>query len=67
MKTKQFGYVRKDDVEDRHLQKQKAGLFFATNPDVESVWVGNEQGKTALYLKKDPVTGECIMREENDI
>ena len=67
MKTKPFGYVRKNDVENRHLQKQKAGILFNHMPEVESVWVGNDMGETALYLRKDPITGQCIMREENDV
>jgi len=54
-------------VKDRHLQKSKGGKFFSTMASVIAVWVGNSLGQTALYLKKDPITGEVILREEYDV
>ena len=67
IKDLDLGWVEKNEVKDRSLQKSKAGKFFATSLRVVAVWVGNSLGQTALYLKKDPVTGECIMREEYDV
>lgn len=67
MNTRQFGYVRKNDVKDKNLQLSKGGTLFQKDPYVLSVWVGNEKGQTGLYLSKDPVTGKCVMRERNEI
>jgi hypothetical protein len=63
-KTRQYGYVRFGDVVDRHIQKSKAGKLFQQDEDVLSVCVFDHTGTTHLYLKKDPVTKECVLREE---
>jgi hypothetical protein len=67
MNTRQFGYIRKNDVKSKELQLSKGGKAFQSDPDVLSVWVGNEKGQTGLYLVKDPVTSACIKRERNEI
>ena len=67
IKDLDLGWVEKDEVKNRSLQKSKAGVFFSTMERVVTVWVGNSLGQTVLYLKKNPVTGECIMREEYDV
>lgn len=67
IKDLDLGWVEKDEVKDRHLQKSKGGKFFSTMARVIAIWVGNSLGQTALYLKKDPVTGEVILREEYDV
>ena len=63
-KTRQYGHVRFGDLVDRHAQKAKAGKLFAKDPDVLSVCVFDPNGEAHLYLKKDPVTLMCVMREE---
>ena len=63
-KTRQYGYVEFGKLADRHNQKSKAGKLFATDPDVLSVCVFDNLGQSHLYLKKDPVTGQCVLREE---
>jgi hypothetical protein len=63
-KTRQYGYVRFASLVDRHNQKSKAGKLFGKDEDVLSVCVFDNSGTSHLYLKKDPVTGACIMREE---
>ena len=67
IKDTNLGWVEKDERKSRSLQKSKGGTFFATMSNVIAVWIGNSLGQTALYLKKDPVTGECILREEYDV
>ena len=67
IKDVELGWVEKEERKSRSLQKSKGGKFFSNLTNVIAVWVGNSLGQTALYLKKDPVTGECILREEYDV
>ena len=62
--TRQYGRVRFADLVDRHAQKAKAGKLFAHDVDILSVCVFDIKGQAHLYLKKDPVTLQCVMREE---
>jgi len=63
-KTRQYGYVRFANLANRHTQKSKAGKLFKNDVDVLSACVFDNFGNSHLYLKKNPQTGECIMREE---
>ena len=63
-KTRQYGYVEFGRVADRHNQKSKAGKLFRNDDDVLSVCVYDKGGQSHFYLKKDPVTGKCVLREE---
>jgi len=63
-KTRQYGYVRFKNLVNRHTQKSKAGKLFKFDEDVLSVCVFDNSGISQLYLKKNPQTGECVMREE---
>jgi len=64
VKTRQYVYVEFGALVDRHKQKSKAGTLFSKDEDVLSVCVFDHTGAAHLYLKKNPATGECIMREE---
>lgn len=64
LKTRQYGYVEKDARVDRHAQKSLAGKLFSSDKNILSACVFDHNGVSHLYLKKDPVTLECIMREE---
>jgi len=63
-KTRQYGNVRFKNRVNEHRQKSEAGKLFATDPDILSVYVFKSDGRGRLYLKKDPVTLECVMRQE---
>ena len=63
-RTRQYGEVRFGNLADHHAQKAKAGKLFHNDADVLSVCVFDNDGVSYLYLRKDPVTGKCVKREE---